>query len=187
MTQPMQLPGPGTGGAPRAGRAPGRVGALLAALASLGGTALLGVVAGFVWAAVSPRALLVMTGHGQAGLVRAETSAYIVADGDFILLALAGGALAGLVGYLLAVRRHGPLPMAGLLLGAVAAAYLARAVGERFGLGGFHHLLATLPAGARLLDSLTLGAGSALAFWPMAAGLVAGGMAAAASRGAHRA
>ncbi len=46
--------------------------------------------------------------------------------------------------------------MAGVLAGAFGAAYLARWVGEQSGLATFHHLLATLPAGARLRDWLTL-------------------------------
>jgi hypothetical protein len=50
----------------------------------------------------------------------------------------------------------------------------------------FHHLLATLPVGARLHDSLTLGASGAIAFWPFAAGLVAGGLEAFAARDQRR-
>ena len=68
-----------------------------------------------------------------------------------------GGALAlGLLGYLLAVRRHGPAAMAGVLAGALAAALITRWTGEQYGLAAFHHLLATLPRGARLRDSLSL-------------------------------
>ena len=66
--------------------------------------------------------------------------------------------------------------------GGLGAAYLARWVGEQSGLASFHHLLATLPVGAHLRDSLTLGASAAIAFWPLAAGLVAGGMEAFATR-----
>ena len=92
------------------------------------------------------------------------------------LIALAGGAVFGGLGYLLGVRRYGPLPMIGVLAGAVAAGYLARWIGEQSGRAGFHHLLATLPAGAHLHDPLTLRATGAIAFWPLAAGLVAGGI-----------
>ena len=48
-------------------------------------------------------------------------------------------------------------------------------------------MLATLPAGARLRDSLTLGAGGTLVAWPLAAGLVAGGLELLAKPGRHRA
>ena len=145
-------------------------------LAIVAGAALLGLAAGYVWWLVAPRALLVIVSHGAAGLVQSETTAFIAADGIFCLFALAGGALTGALGYLLGVRRYGPLPMIAVLAGALAAGFLARWAGEQPGSGTFHHLLATLPVGAHLHDSLTLGAGGAIAFWPLAAGLVAGGL-----------
>src|SRR5215475_14202985 len=60
-------------------------------------------------------------------------------------------------------------------------------VGEHTGLAGFRHLLATLPPGARLRDSLTLGATGALGFWVLAAAVVAGGLELLTSPGRHRA
>jgi hypothetical protein len=155
-------------------------------LAIAAGTALLGLAAGYGWSLVAPRALLVTVSHGEASLVQAETSVFIVADLAFSLIALAGGVVSGVLGYLLGVRRYGPLAMIGLLAGAVGAGYLARWVGEQSGLAGFHHLLATLPAGARLHDSLMLRATGAIAFWPLAAGLVAGGLEACATRDRRR-
>ena len=145
-------------------------------LAIVAGAALLGLAAGYVWSLVAPRALLVIVSHGAAGLVQSETTAFIADDGAFCLIALAGGVVSGALGYLLGVRKYGPLPMIGVLAGALVAGFLARWVGEQPGAGMFHHLLATLPVGARLHDSLTLGAGGAIAFWPLAAGLVAGGL-----------
>jgi len=100
---------------------------------------------------------------------------------------LAGGVVSGALGYLFAVRKHGPLAMAGLLAGALAAAFVARWVGEQSGLATFHHQLATLPVGARLRDSLALGATGALGFWVLAAGAVAGGLELVTSPGRHRA
>jgi hypothetical protein len=147
------------------------------------GTALLGLAAGYLWSLIAPRAALVVITPGSAGLVQVETNAFIVADATFCLIVVAGGVVSGALGYLLAVRRHGPLPMAGLLAGALAAGYLARWAGEQSGLTTFHHLLATLPAGAHLRDSLTLRASAALAFWPIAAGMVAGGLTAFSIRG----
>jgi len=140
------------------------------------GTALLGLAAGFIWSAVAPRAALVMVSQGAASLVQAETTAFIAADAAFALIALAGGAVSGALGYLVGVRRYGPLAMIGVLAGAVAAAFVARSAGQQPGLASFHHLLATLPVGAHLNDSLTLQTTGALAFWPLAAGLVAGGL-----------
>lgn len=157
--------------------------AVAASLAVVAGTALLGLLAGYGWSMLAPRAGLVVISPGTAGLVHVETSAFIAADAVFCLLTVAGGVVSGALGYLLAVRRYGPLAMAGVLAGALAAAFLTRWVGERSGLATFRHLLATLPAGAHFRDALTLGSTGALAFWPLAAGLVAGGLVALGSDG----
>jgi hypothetical protein len=187
MSVPIPLPDPARGDqAAPAERLYGGAAAAASSLAVLAGTVLLGVAAGFCWAAVAPRAWLVMAGPGAADLINPETNAFIAADAAFCLVCLAGGAVSGVLGYLFAVRKHGPLGMAGLLAGAVAAAFVARWVGEQAGLATFRHLLATLPAGARLRDSLTLGASGALAAWPLAACLVAGGLEWLSSPGRHR-
>jgi hypothetical protein len=165
---------PSDEGPPADGPGPARLAGVF--VITVAASAALGVLAGFGWAAVAPRPLLMMTGRDMAELVNGETTAFISADASFCLICLAGGVISGLLGYLFMVRRHGPVAMAGVLTGALAAAFTARWVGERSGLATFHHLLATLPVGAHLHDSLTLGAGSAVAFWPLAAGLVAGGL-----------
>ena len=181
LPQPPAAARPGDAGPLRpVDVSPAAIGVSLAVVA---GTALLGLAAGYGWSLAAPRALLVMVSHGTAGLVQTETTVFIVADVAFCLIALAGGMVSGALGYLLGVRRYGPLAMAGVLAGGLGAAYLARWVGEQSGLASFHHLLATLPVGAHLRDSLTLGASAAIAFWPLAAGLVAGGMEAFATRG----
>ena len=127
---------------------------------------MLGVAAGLIWAAVAPRALLQAVGPGEAQLVNAESSAFILADAWFCLIAVLGGAVTGIVGYRLLVRRAGWTAAAGLVLGAVAAALLALWTGENIGLGTYHHLLAVSPDGAMLRSALALGAKSGLAFWP---------------------
>ena len=76
----------------------------MACLAVAGGTALLGVVAGFLWAVAAPRPLLVMTGRGTAAVINAETSAFIAGDGWYCFICLAGGLLSGL----LRVSARGP-------------------------------------------------------------------------------
>jgi len=126
----------------------------------------LGVAAGFIWAAVAPRALLQEVGHGEAQVVNAESSAFILADAWFCLIAAIGGVISGIAGYRLLVRREGWLATAGLVLGAVAASLLMLWTGENVGLGTYNHLLAASPDGAFFRASLALGAKSALAFWP---------------------
>jgi hypothetical protein len=139
---------------------------LAAVAAALAGSAVLGVVAGLIWAAVAPRALLQEVGHGEAQLVNAESSAFILADAWFCLITAVGGAITGVVGYRLLVRRAGWTAAAGLVLGAVAAALATMWTGGNIGLGTYNHLLATSPEGTFFRASLGLGAKSALAFWP---------------------
>lgn len=141
----------------------GRLAALAAALA---GSAVLGVAAGLVWATVAPRALLQEVGHGEAQLVNVESTAYILADAWFSLIAAIGGAITGIAGYRLLVRRAGWTAAAGLVLGAVAASLLMLWTGENIGLGTYRHLLAASADGVVFHASLALGAKSALAFWP---------------------
>jgi hypothetical protein len=135
-------------------------------VAALAGSAVLGVVAGLVWAAVAPRAVLQEIGPGEAQLVNAESHAFIVADAWFCLIVALGGVITGVVGYRLLVRRAGWTAAAGLVLGAVAAGLLTLWVGESIGLGTYNHLLATSRNGVFFNASLGLGAKSALAFWP---------------------
>jgi hypothetical protein len=128
---------------------------------------MLGIVAGLIWAAVAPRPLLQEIAHGEAQVVNAETSAFIVADAWFCVIAATGGVITGVVGYRILVRRAGWPATAGLVLGAVAAALLAMWVGENVGLGSYYHLLASSAVGTLFHASLALGAKSSLAFWPL--------------------
>jgi hypothetical protein len=169
MTQPMDPVGALAQPEPR-----GRT--LRRALAAVLVTLLLGVAAGFLWAALAPRPYLVMTGPGAAQVTSAESSAFIGGDGWYCLICLAGGIISGLIGYLLAVRGHHPVGMALVLLGGLAAALIALWIGQHSGQASYHHLLSTLPAGRHLSASLSLGARSAIALWPLAAGIMAGAL-----------
>ena len=188
MSVPISFPDPARGDdAVHSWRLRDGMRAVAAALAVVAGTMALGVLAGLAWAAVAPRPLLVMTAPGAAALVNTETSAFIAADAAFCLVCLAGGVVSGVLGYLFAVRKYGPAAMAGLIIGGLGAAFVARWVGEQSGLATFQHLLATLPTGARFHDSLALGAKSALVAWPLAAAVTAGGLELLVSPGRHRA
>jgi hypothetical protein len=166
---------------------------MAAFLMALAGSAVLGIVAGLIWAAVAPRPLLQEIAHGEAELVNAETTAFIVADAWFALIAAVGGLITGILGYRLLVRRAGAAAAIGLVLGAVGAALLALWVGDNIGLGTYNHLLATSPTGTFFHSSLALGAKSTLAFWPLCTSAVillaetgARRSAQAAARGRHR-
>ena len=136
-------------------------------MAALAGSAVLGVLAGITWSLVAPRALLEEIGHGEAELVNAESNAFILADVWFCLIVVIGGAITGIIGYRLLVRRADWIAAAGLVLGAAAAALLALWTGENIGLGTYNHLLASSQDGTFFHASLALGAKSALAFWPL--------------------
>ena len=170
---PAAVPGSDTGPGP--GRIPARLRwALLALIAAVAASALLGLLTGLIWSAVAPRALLVIQGRGVAYVLNSETDAFIVADAWFCLLTAVAGLICGLAGYLVAVRRYGALPLVGLLLGGVAGSWLAMWIGQQQGLAGFRAQLATSPAGTRLREPLVLGGHGALAFWPLFAGLLVG-------------
>jgi hypothetical protein len=151
--------------------------ALVTAILIAAGTAVLGLVGGLIWAELAPRVAyqVVTLKPPTAYAVNPETNAFIAADGIYCFVTLAGGILAGLAGYLF-IRRYGPVPMAGLVLGSVLAAFLAMWTGNRAtGSGTFDHLLATSKPGAILRAPISLGSHGALAFWPLAAAAVVGG------------
>jgi hypothetical protein len=182
MADNMQLPPPGgpagySAVAAQPGSPPGR-GLLLAVLLVVGG-AVLGLLGGAIWAAAAPRVVYqVYSLHPPTAFAtNPETNAFIAADGTYTFIALGGGALLGLVGYLAGVRRYGPLPMAGLVLGAVAAAFVAKWLGPVLtGQDSFNAQLGSSKPGTLLRAPIALGASGALAFWPVAAGIVAGGL-----------
>jgi hypothetical protein len=152
---------------------------VVSAVAVVAGTAVLGALTGVAWAAAAPRALVIVVGRGSADVVNPETSAFIAADGWFTLLTVIGGVISGVLGYLLAVRRHGAPAMAAVLAGGVAAALLARWVGQQSGTAAFNSSLLAGRAGLLLHAPLMLGGVGVLAFWALAAGLTAGGIEAA--------
>jgi len=153
--------------------------AMVAACLIIVASVVIGVAGGLIWAAVSPRVLyqVVTLNPPTAYATNPETSAFIAADGWYCLIAVVGGALIGLLGYLGGVRRYGPVPMAGIAIGATAAAFVSMWLGHRqSGAPGFNHVLATSKPGALLYAPISLGSQGALAFWPLAAAAVAGGI-----------
>ena len=158
---------------------PPRGRAMLAAVVIIVGSALLGLGAGALWSAVAPRVVyqVVTLKPPTAYAVNPETNAFIAADGWYCFIALAGGALIGLLGYIFAVRRYGPAPMAAVVVGSTAAALLAQWVGHQLSGGpGFDQVLAASKVNELLHAPISLGSHGALAFWPVAAAAVAGGL-----------
>jgi hypothetical protein len=153
--------------------------AVLWAVLLVAAGAVLGLIGGAIWAAAAPRVVyqVATLNPPTAYAINPETSAFITADGIYTFIALGGGALLGLAGYLFGVRRYGPVPMVGVVLGSVAAAFVVKWAGPLLtGQNSFDNLLATSKTGALLRAPIALGAHGALAFWPVAAALVAGGL-----------
>jgi len=171
---------PPSGGASNVQARPGRpASALLTAVLIAAGSILAGVAGGAVWALAAPRVVyqVYTLSPPTAYATNPETSAFIAADGWYCFIALVGGAMIGLLGYLFGVRRYGPWPMVGIILGSVAAAYITAWLGHLLSGGpGFDHLLASSRRGMLLDAPISLGARGAVAFWPLAAAAVAGGI-----------
>lgn len=142
----------------------------------LAGSAVVGLLAGLIWGEFAPRALLQEVGSGTAQFMNAETTAFIAADAWFCGIGVVAGLITGLLGYRFGVApRAGsarPAAAAGLILGAVAGAFVMLWLGEQIGLSGYNQHLASSPNGTVFHASLALGAKSALAFWPMLTAIV---------------
>jgi hypothetical protein len=142
----------------------------------LAGSVLIGLLAGLIWGEVAPRALLQEIGSGSAQLVNAETTAFIAADAWFCGIGVVAGLITGLLGYRFVVRPCAgtarAAAAAGLILGAVAGAFVMLWLGEQIGLSSYNQHLAASPNGTLFHASLALGAKSALAFWPMFTAIV---------------
>lgn len=152
---------------------------LLIAVLIVAASVIVGLAAGAIWAVAAPRVLyqVYTLRPPTAYATNPETSAFIAADGWYCIIALAGGALIGLLGYLFGVRRYGPAPMVGIVVGSVAAGYVAAWLGHLLSGGaGFDHVLATSRPGMFLHAPISLGSNGAHAFWPLAAAGVAGGI-----------
>src|ERR1700733_2728933 len=140
-------------------------------VALLAGSAALGLLGGLIWGEVAPRVLYEEVAAGTAGVVNVETRAFFGADVWFSGIAVVAGLITGVLGYRLAVApRDGAARasvMLALILGAVAGAFTMMWVGGQIGLSGYDKHLESSPVGTLFSASLSLGAKSALALWPL--------------------
>jgi hypothetical protein len=129
-------------------------------------TVLLGAPVGLLWAVVAPRTEVVLVGQ-DVRLLQPGSSAFIAADGVFLLAVAVAGAVGGLVAWRLG-RAHGPAVVVGLTLGGLLAAYVAMVVGEQVGRAELEALVRAAQPGAIEL-TLRLRAQEALVGWPVGA------------------
>jgi hypothetical protein len=155
--------------------APARA-ALAGLLAAVVASVLLGLLSGLIWHVVAPRPVLQQIGAGTAEVVNPETRAFIGADGWFCTISAVAGLLTGIIGYRMGIARRGfatrTAVAIGLILGAVAGGYTMLWLGQEIGSAAYQHQLADAATGATYTASLTLGAKSALAFWPLLTSVV---------------
>jgi hypothetical protein len=167
---------------------------VIAFATGLVGSAVLGLLGGVLWGEAAPRALLQEVGTGEAAIVNAETRAFFGADAWFCVIAAVAGLITGVLGYWLLIARRGSASgdghwyggqgerglghvgraaaAAGLILGALVGALIMMWLGGQIGLSGYDHALATSRDGTLFDASLSLGAKSALAFWPLLTSVV---------------
>jgi hypothetical protein len=110
------------------------------AAVTVAATAVLGALAGLLWAAISPHVKYVSV-QGKVFLVDPESPALIGRDGRFALITAGLGLACGIVAYLAAGRDNDLALVAGLVVGGVVAALLAWRVGHLIGLDTFHRMV----------------------------------------------
>jgi hypothetical protein len=101
---------------------------LTTALAAVVALAALGAVLALLWVRLAPRLEFRVMEPGRAVPVVPEAEEYVAADGRFVLLTLAAGALAGLVCWLLRGSR-GPLVLVALAAGGLLGALVTWRLG----------------------------------------------------------
>lgn len=133
------------------------------------GLLLAGPLVGLLWAALTPRAAVVLT-PGGVQLTHPETQAFVTADSTFLLLGAGTGVVSALLAWRLSAQ-PGPGLAIGLALGGLLAAIVAWKTGHQLHLNGFRRALAVDPPGTRLHVPLDLRAKGVLVGWPLAAEL----------------
>jgi hypothetical protein len=101
---------------------------LLAGLTVTFGSILLGAPIGLLWAAVAPRAHVLVSARGTDIPDVETTKAFIGADGSYFLVLLGAGVLCGLLAWRF-FRRSGPVVVLALAIGGIVAALIVAAVG----------------------------------------------------------
>ncbi|MGI5168880.1 hypothetical protein ACQEU3_31485 [Spirillospora sp. CA-253888] len=130
--------------------------------------ALLGPLAGLLWAAVAP-AVAYLVVRGEALPADPEGQGPIGIDARYALICAVAGLLCGVLAYLRGGRGNDVALLLGLATGGLAAALLAAYVGHRIGLSGFERAVAAAADGATVTGVAELRAQGLVVAWPLLA------------------
>lgn len=128
---------------------------LVSALVVLIGVGTLGVLLGFLWYLVAPPLPLRKVDGGMA-YIDANPEQQIAQDGWFAMLGLGFGIVLAVLVWVLVRRWRGPIQMFALVIGAIAAGFLAWDVGSEIGLNSYESQVASAPLDAVLEKPIDL-------------------------------
>lgn len=128
--------------------------------------ALLGPIAGLLWAVAAPEVPYVVV-QGEALLAEPESQGPIGIDARFALIMLAAGILCGVGAYLAGGRGNDVALLLGLAAGGAAAAVLAWRTGHLVGLGHFQDVVRNGRDGTAVTGVADLRAKGLLVFWAL--------------------
>lgn len=128
---------------------------------------LLGAPAGLLWSALAPHAHVLASPPAPATVPDGGTEVFIAGDGWFVGVTLLLGLVTGVLAWLLA-RRAGPFVVVALLVGGLAASYVASRVGVRVGQDALRAFLASGRAGT-VRANVALQATATIVVWPLGA------------------
>ena len=130
--------------------------------------ALLGPLAGLLWAALAPEVTYVVV-QGRAVLADPEGQGPIGIDARFALIGLVAGLLCGVAAYRAGGRGNDVALLLGLAVGGSAAAVLAWQTGHLIGLAEFRDAVAAGRDGTIVTGVADLRAKGFMVFWPLLA------------------
>ena len=136
-----------------------------AGLLTVAVTVLVGAPVGLLWAALAPRVTVEVAGE-DVQVLEATSDGFIAADAWFFAAVIVAGLVGGVLTWWLG-DDHGPAVVLGLVLGGLAAAWIAGRVGGEVDRVSVQQLVDSGVQGRRQL-AVRLRSTSALLGWPIA-------------------
>ncbi len=136
-----------------------------AGLLTVAVTVLVGAPVGLLWAAFAPRVTVEVSGE-QVQVLDTYTDGFIAVDAWFLAAVVVAGLVGGVLTCLLGAE-HGPAVVLGIVVGGLAAAWIAGRVGGEVDRVSAEQLVAAGVQGRREI-AVQLRSTSALLGWPLA-------------------